>query len=518
MTRLLGMTASFAAIVTLASFAPDPEADLAPGVELIPPMTCDELTSMSWSGFVLNDVSEIEATPNDPVHCRVRGTIDDEIRFELLLPLPDHWNGRFLMGGGGGYVGSVQNQAIQFAGPNSVLGRGFATVGTDTGHRGSGVDASWALDRPDREVNFGHRAVHVTAEVAKTIIRLYYGRDIEYSYFLGCSRGGGQGMMASQRYPDDFDGIVSGAPAYDWTRLGALFLQTQQALYPDPMDLSTPVITDEAARLLESAILEACDEIDGVKDGFMTNPLECDVDLAAIPGLTDDQRRAAEVIYGGAYVGGQEVYPGFPYGGETDAAGWKRWITGGTGGGAGIPNLHYAFGTQMHKYIIFDDPEFDYAGFDFSNHARWQEQTRRAAKLLNATDTDLSGFRTAGGKLILWTGWSDPAIPASGTIRYYEGVAAGDEGVDELVRMFMLPGVLHCAGGPGPDLVDWIAAIQAWVEEDRAPERLVATKVNQGEVEMQRPVCAWPAQAVYNGSGDPKREESFECIAPQSGR
>ena len=224
------------------------------------------------------------------------------------------------------------------------------------------------------------------------------------------------------------------------------------------------------------------------------------------------------MIYGGAHVGGEQVYPGFPYGGETDEPGWKRWITGGTGGGAGVPNLHYAFGTQMHKYIIFDDPEFDYAGFDFSDHSRWREQTRRTAKLLNATDTDLSGFRTAGGRLILWTGWSDPAIPASGTIQYYEGVAAGDEDVDELVRMFMLPGVLHCAGGPGPDLVDWIAAIQAWVEEDRAPERLVATKVNQGEVEMQRPVCAWPAQAVYNGSGDPKREESFECIAPQSGR
>ena len=507
MTATHRLTASFAAIACLAAFAASP----AGGPPATRALACDELAAISWGGFVLDEVAAIPAGATDPAHCRVRGTIDEEIRFELLLPRPDHWNGRFLMGGGGGYVGAVQNQALEYAWPESVLSRGFATVGTDTGHRGLRIDASWALNRPDREVDFGFRAVHVTAETAKTIIRLHYGRDIDYSYFMGCSRGGGQGMMSSQRYPDDFDGIVSGAPAYNWTALGALFLQTQQALYPDPADLSTPVIDAAAARMIETAILDACDGNDGIRDGFMTEPLACGADVAAIPGLTAEQRRAAEVIYGGAYVGGVQVYPGFPFGGETDEPGWPRWITGGTPAGGGIPNLHYAFGTQMHKYIIFDDPEFDYASFDFGDHARWLEQTRRAAKLLNATDTDLSGFRTAGGKLILWNGWSDPAIPATGTIRYYEGVAAGDDGVDEYLRMFMLPGVLHCAGGPGPDFVDWIAAIQAWVEEDRAPDRLVAAKINRGEVEMQRPVCAWPERAVYDGSGDPRREESFEC-------
>ncbi len=521
MTRFTLLKAAVVGMAALASApvrvdAPPVRADAHPlaviaGGAPAPPRSCGDLASMSFSGFVLEDVAEMPATPADPAHCRVRGTIDTEIHFELLLPTPDHWNGRFLMGGGGGYVGSVQNQALQFAGPRSVLTRGFATVGTDTGHRGFGTDASWALNRPDREVNFGHRAVHVTAETAKTIIRLHYGRDIDYSYFLGCSRGGGQGMMSSQRYPDDFDGIVAGAPAYNWTALGALFLQTQQVLYPDPADLSVPVIDAEAARLIETAILEACDENDGVEDGFMTDPLACDMDIAAIPGLTDEQRRAAEVIYGGARVGGRPVYPGFPFGGEAAAGGWQRWITGGARGGPGIPNLHYAFGTEMHKYIIFDDPEFDYSTFPFDDHDVWEEQVRRAAKLLNAADTDLSAFRTGGGKLILWNGWSDPAIPATGTIRYYEGVAAGDQDVDDYLRMFMMPGVLHCGGGPGPDQVDWIDAIRAWVEEGRAPERLVATRMNQGEVEMQRPLCPWPKQAVYNGSGDPKREESFEC-------
>ena len=502
-------TLAAAMIMVLTVAAPTPAADLPRE------MVCADLASAAWSGFVIDDVAEVPAQGSDPAHCRVRGTIDAEIRFELLLPLAADWNGRFLMGGGGGYVGSVQNQALQFAGPETVLSRGFATVGTDTGHQGSGIDASWALHRPDREINFGHRAVHVTADAAKTIIRLYYGRDIEYSYFVGCSRGGGQGMMSSQRYPDDFDGIVSGAPAYDWTGLGAFFLQTQQHMYPDPSDLSTPVITDEAAAVLEAAILEACDELDGVRDGFMTNPLACDVDIATVAGLTAEQRRAAEVIYGGAYVGDRHVYPGFPFGGETAAGGWKGWITGGGMPlGPNTPNLHYAFGTQMHKYIIFDDPDFDYSSYDFSDYFRWEEQTRRAAKILNATDTDLSAFRTAGGKLILWTGWSDPAIPATGTIRYFEGVRAADPEADDYVRLFMLPGVLHCAGGPGPDFVDWIAAIQEWVEEDNAPERLTATKSSDGAVEMQRPVCAYPAEARYDGSGDAKREDSFDCVAP----
>jgi feruloyl esterase len=500
---------SIATVTTLAVVAP------APAVDLPVPMTCADVLTADWTGFRVNEAEAMPVQGETPAHCRVRGTIDEEINFELLLPVADDWNGRFLMGGGGGYVGSVQNQALEGAGETGVLGRGFATVGTDTGHQGSGIDATWALHRPDREVNFGHRAIHVTAETAKTIIRLYYGRDIEYSYFFGCSRGGGQGMMSSQRYPDDFDGIVAGAPAHDWTGLGALFIQTQQALYPNPADLSTPAITPEVAGVIEDAILEACDELDGVEDGIMTDPLACPFDPTTIPGLTGAQRRAVEVIYGGAMVGDRQVYPGFPYGGETDQAGWTTWITGGGNRfGPGTPSLHFAFGTQMHKYIIFDDPEFDYSTFDFSDPFTWEEQTRRAARILNATETDLTPFKTAGGKLILWNGLSDPAIPATGTLRYYEGVAAGDEEVDDYVRMFMMPGVLHCAGGPGPDQVDWVDAIMEWVEEDLAPERLIATKVNQDEVEMRRPLCAYPARAVYDGIGDARREESFECVTP----
>ena len=264
MIPLIRLTTSLAGLVALGAVAPLPPAAPAhaggpanepghPSTALsLPTPTCDDLTTVTWSGFVLDDVAAIEATPTDPAHCRVRGTIDTEIHFELLLPLPAEWNGRFLMGGGGGYVGSVQNQALGYLGSNSVLTRGFATVGTDTGHRGIGTDASWALNRPDREVNFGHRAVHVTAETAKTIIRIYYGRDIDYSYFLGCSRGGGQGMMASQRYPDDFDGIVAGRPRPRLDRPGSPLPADPAGPVPRPgRPHDVPVITDEAARTLE---------------------------------------------------------------------------------------------------------------------------------------------------------------------------------------------------------------------------------------------------------------------------
>lgn len=184
---------SMAAILFFGSCAPSSTTLVAPN------MICSELSSVNWSGFRVDVAEEREANDRKPAHCFVQGVIDTEIHFELLLPLPDAWNGRFVMGGGGGFVGSVQNQALWFA--PSLFADGFATVGTDTGHQGKEIDASWALGHEEREINFGHRAVHLTAETVKTIIRLHYGRDIDYSYFLGCSRGGGQGMVASQRFP-----------------------------------------------------------------------------------------------------------------------------------------------------------------------------------------------------------------------------------------------------------------------------------------------------------------------------
>ncbi|MCH7666332.1 MAG: tannase/feruloyl esterase family alpha/beta hydrolase [Acidobacteria bacterium] len=480
-------------------------------------IACADLMALEWGGFALDRAELRDADANNPAHCLVQGTVPSAIRFELLLPLPEAWNGRFVMGGGGGYVGSIQNQATAGSGVESPLQRGFATVGTDTGHQASRIQANWALGRDDLEVDFAHRAVHVTAETAKTIIHLHYGSDIAYSYFIGCSRGGGQGTMESQRYPDDFDGIVSGAPARDWAGIGAQFTQSQLLLYPDPS--APPVLDADARALLERAILERCDDLDGVMDGVMSDPRRCSFQPEDLPRctagesgsdcVTDAQVAAIRAIYDGPTVNGEHVYSGLPFGGEGELAGWGQWIVGAPNIlGPGVNNLHNAFGVEFFRYFVFDDPDWDFTKYDFST---WAADTRAAAELLNSTRTNLTDFETAGGKLILWNGWSDPAISALALIDYYEGVQAEHENAEDFVRLFLLPGVLHCASGPGPDQVEWLDVIQSWVEEGSAPDQVLASRRTNGEVEMQRPVCAYPAVARYDGTGDAKREESFSC-------
>ena len=280
-----------------------------------PPPSCAELTAWEADGIRITTSEEVAAGGQEPAHCKVTGVIDTEINFELLLPLPEDWNGKFMMGGGGGFVGSVQNSAQGgYSRGGSALARGYATSGTDTGHSASGIEAGWALDNPEREENFGHRAVHVTADTSKAIARDYYADDIRFSYFVGCSRGGGQAMIAAQRYPGDFDGIVSGAPALDWPGIGAGFLFTQQAIYPDAEDLSTPVITPELRALLAEKQIAACDGLDGVQDGVLDDPRacpfspdqlpRCPVDGAAAGCVTSEQLAALAAIYGGPVIDG----------------------------------------------------------------------------------------------------------------------------------------------------------------------------------------------------------------------
>jgi len=491
------------------------------GNDVTTALSCSDLTDWSSPGIAFASVEE--AFPEEgPAHCKVAGTIDGTIRFELLLPMADDWNERFVMGGGGGFVGSVENSALAPMSGGNALERGFATVGTDTGHTGTAIDASWALDNEEAEVNFGHRAIHRTTEVAKEIIVDYYAHPIEYSYFIGCSRGGGQAMIEAQRYPDDYDGIVAMAPAYSWPRLGTGFLQIEQRVYPNPADLSEPVITDENRALLEREILSRCDASDGVEDGLLTDPRTCDFDPAdlACSGaadfscLTANQLEAVRAIYSGPEIDGQQVFAGFPFGGENDPGGWDTWITGGGDRfGPGIPNLHWAFGTEMFKYLIFDDPDFDYSRYDFAN---WESDIAAADRLLSAVETDLSGLRDSGGKLLFWHGWSDPALTALGTIDYYEAVEARDPQVRDYSRLFLAPGVLHCGGGPGPDRVDYLSAIGGWVEDGQAPDRLLAQKIDEeGQVTVSRPLCSFPQIAVYNGSGDTSSAASFDCEVPE---
>ena len=483
--------------------------------------SCADLASLDLIDMRIDAAESVEAAGGVPAHCRVAGVIETEINFELLLPEPDAWTGRFLMGGGGGFVGSVQNQARGlYAYGGGPLARGYATVGTDTGHEGNGIEASWALDHPERQENFGHRAVHLTAEAAKSIIGHYYARSPDYSYFVGCSRGGGQAMMESQRYPDDFDGIVAAAPAYHWTGIAAGFVQNQQAIYPTG-DLDAPVLTPDTLELLGSSILAECDDDDGVVDGAMTDPRQCGFKPADLPRCPNDeamagcvtsaQLAAIERVYEGPTSNGEPVYSGFNYGGENDRGGWDSWVVASDLRRAtGVPNAQFGFGTELFKYFVFSDPEWDYTQYDFST---WAEDTAATAAILNATSTDLSAFRDRDGKIIYWTGWSDLALAPEGTIDYYEQLEAGDPSARDYARLYMLPGVLHCAGGPGPDRVDWVEAIRAWVEDGEAPERLVASRLDaDGAVTLTRPLCPYPQVAEYDGSGDANDEMSFRCV------
>jgi feruloyl esterase len=464
---------------------------------------CNQLTELR-----LPDVKIVEATETPEGHCRVLGRISKEINFELLLP--EKWNNRFLMGGGGGFVGAITNQ-FRYS-----VDLGFATAGTDTGHEGPIQLAGWALNNMERELNFGRLAVHRTATVSKAIINAFYCSVPVYSYFLGASRGGGQAMVEAQYYPEDFDGIVAFAPAISWPGFGAKFVQNIQKIYPDPKDINHPVITLDNLKLLQSYVLDQCDSLDGLKDSIINNPGDCKFDISVLPVCPDNkvkpdcftsqQLAAISTIYSPLIIQKDTIYPGFPLGGENEAEGWKLWITG-SDTTRRIQCLQYYFGTEIFKYFVFNDPEWNYSNYDFSDYFK---ETRYASSFLDATQTDYTGFKNKGGKLIFVHGWSDPALSAFATINHYKAIEQKDKDLRSYTRLFLLPGVLHFEGGAGPDKADWIKLISDWVENDEAPERVVVSKVKNGQTVLTRPVYPFPQKIKYNGTGNPDLESSFK--------
>jgi feruloyl esterase len=459
----------------------------------------------------------------------VAGVIGTETNFELLLP--EKWNGKFVMGGGGGFVGSVVNTAMGY-GP---LQKGYATVGTDTGHRGSSLEANWALNNLERVVSFGHQAVHRTVVTAKALIADFYGQNISRSLFFGCSRGGGQALMEAQRYPEDFDGIVAGAPAYNWTgELGGRNTWLNQAMYPNPQDLSVATITPEAQELIGNAVLAKCDLLDGIEDGVLNNPLTCDFDITALACqaseadacLNPEQLEAAKRIYEGLNLDGEQVVPGYPRGAELGIAGWGLWITGGLAVEKaeefqrGIatdpeypdpetPNAHFAFGNGVMTYLVFQDPDWDYSTYDFST---FESDVAAVSSTLDATDPDLGAFRERGGKLMMFNGWRDMALTPLGTIEYYKEVIERDASATDDVRLIMLPGMDHCFGGPGPSFVNWLDEIDRWVETGQAPNQVTAYWIDeQMQLDGSRLACAYPNVLEYDGVGDSRDASSFSC-------
>jgi feruloyl esterase len=467
--------------------------------------------------------AEAEPVP----HCKIAGVIGGKINFELLLP--ENWNGKFVMGGGGGFVGSVMNTSLMFG----SLQSGYATVGTDTGHQGHPADASWALNDLEALVNFGHLAVHRTAVTAKALTNAYYGEPISRSYFTGCSRGGGQAIMSALRYPEDFDAVAAGAYAVDWTGIAVQATQINQAMYPDPNDIEQAVVGAEAQALIESSYLAVCDALDGLEDGILNDPRQCEFDVDSLQceaGKSEDCLSAEEiaavrVVYDGPKDSkGNSLYYGFPFGAETSPAGWSRWLTGGPknfegdfqgGVGSGgfeapvYPSAFYSFGNGIMGNFVYHDPDWTYENFDFSTYA---QDSAAAAETLNATNPDLSAFRARGGKMLLYSGWSDTAQSGLAMVGYYEDLLAHEPGAAEDVRLFMMPGVEHCFGGPGPSWVNFLTEIDKWAETGDAPDEITAYWLDEkGQPAGARPVCAYPRVAKYDGKGDPRDPSSFSC-------
>lgn len=451
-------------------------------------------------------ISSVEALQAPVAHCKVSGVIGKEIRFEVVLP--EQWNERFSLSGNGGFAGAIQTG-------HARVRQGFANAATDTGHQGGPLDASWAQGQAERQVNFGHLAIHRTAVTAKEIVQQYYCAAPRYSYFVGCSRGGGQGMMAAQRYPEDFDGIVAGAPAFTWPAMAAEFVRNCQSVYTDGSAPDQPIITAYNLEILQNRILSQCDTLDGLADGILNDPRACHFDLSTLPAcpagqasddcFTTEQIAAIQEIYAGISLGGKSIYPGFPFGGENEPNGWRAWMTGPKEDNS--VGRHFSLGTEIFKYMVFHDPSWDYRQYDFTN---FYQDTRHAASFLDATSTDYQAFYQRGGKMLLYHGWSDPALSALATIEHYEAVQKQDPNLQNYLRLYLLPGVLHCGGGPGPSQTDWLQLVQGWVENGQAPEKVVLSKRRKGQATLTRPVFPYPDIAVYDGKGDPTRESSFK--------
>ena len=469
---------------------------------LKPVITFNELENIQLPDVNIDSVKLIEENNCIIVH----GTIGSEIGFEVILP--DEWNLRFVMSGGGGFVSTVTN-SFRYLG-----NQGYVTAGTNTGHEGTWGTADWALNNMERQLNYGHLAIHRTAVVAKAIMNEYYGKFPLYSYFAGCSRGGGQALIEAQRYPDDFNGIIAGAPVLDFPGSLARFIINSQLMYPDPSNLEAGVMSRDHLKVLQEFIIDQCDDKDGVQDNILNDPDDCYPDLSLLNNysgedeelsLSDMQIDIIRKIYKEVSIEGKVIYPRYPWGSEQN---WWGWVVGPHPDvqRLGFPTSQFAFGTEGAKYLIFNNPDFDYSKYNFEN---FKKETEYAGAYLNATSSDYSKFRDKGGKLIIYHGWNDAAFSAYSTIEHFEAIKHSDSSADDYIKLYLLPGVNHCGGGPGPSTTDWLKPIRDWVEKGVSPEKIIVSKYKDNELVMSRPVYPYPAKAIYKGTGDPNIESSF---------
>jgi feruloyl esterase len=500
---------------------------------------CQSLSGKTFAGALIVETNDIKppfiATSMGPQgvsvstpFCRVRGllrpTAESNIYFEVWMPPAETWNGNYQGNAPGGYAGSMFYEPTERA-----LRAGYAASTTDNGHIGS-EPSEWAAGQPEKLADWGWRAVHETAMAAKAVIASYYGKPPKFSYFIGCSKGGGSAIMEAQRFPTDYNGVIAGAMAWNLSARLAMYLWTIQAVQAPGGWVSPAKLA-----LLHKSVLASC----GGRDDILDDPGSCKFDPARLQCkaadadncLTAQQVASVRKIYSGpADANGKSIFPGYARGSELN---WSRGIMG-SADQPGVGSTSYYGFTNRARDLLFE-------------HSNWKLQSlapidiyRQAQRKLGASwdavNADLSAFKAAGGKIIGYQGWTDDAVPPDGTIRYYNEVAEKMGGVDEaqsFYRLFMAPGMDHCAGGLGPDAIggaydrpapvrdaqhDVAAALARWVEQSDAPDELIATRYQDNDpahgIAAQRPLCVYPAAAQYTGPGPSSQAASWACVKP----
>lgn len=494
---------------------------------------CDDLLNVKIAGATITavkamaigapqaiEVFGIPPLPASAAYCRVNATLKptpaSSIQVEVWLPPQATWNGKFMATGNGGYGGTLGGPRLAM---RPAVKAGYAVAGTDMGHTedGAGGSAEWALNQPEKIADWGHRANHETAVFAKALIAAHYGQGPRRAYFTGCSDGGREALMEAQRYPGDFDGIVAGAPANAWTRLMASFAWSWKAVHEDPASR----IPDASLPIIQKAALAECDKLDGVADGVIEDPRRCHFDPVVVQckeGQTKDCLTPAQVaglrkLYQGPRdARGKSILPGFPAGGEATPGAWPLWIS-------GEKAQHPSFARSFFANFVYSDTGWQLAQLNLDKDLK---AAKAIAPVVASDNPDLSAFKARGGKLILFHGWSDAAITPLATIQYYDAVRAkmGVKSADAFSRLFMVPGMSHCFGGPGPNSFDMLATLDAWVEHGKAPDQVIAAKTDNDYADLlgmpaktlrTRPLCAYPKVAQWDGKGSSDDAGSFSC-------
>ena len=436
-----------------------------------------------------------------PAFCRVTATLkpssDSDIKIEVWLPVAG-WNGKFQAVGNGGWAGVIPYTSLA-----SAVAGGYASAGTDAGH--SGNSAAFALGHPEKVIDMGYRAVHEMTVHAKAIVAAYYGDAPKLSFWNSCSQGGRQGITSAVRYPADFDGIVAGAPAVNFMHLNAGRIALNQAINRTPAH----VIPREKYAMVHAAVLDACDGLDGVKDGVLEHPRACRFDpqmlecngADAASCLTAPQVDGARASYAPVkHPGtGNVVIPGLEHGAELS------WGT--LGGPQPLGNAVEAF-----KYVVFQDANWDWRRFNLATDLERGDSADNG--VLASTDPNLTPFFDRGGKLLIYHGWSDPQVLPGNTIDFFNRVidVAGRDAVGTSMQLYMVPGMSHCRGGAGTDTFDVMDAIEQWVASGQAPARITASRIANGTVERTRPLCPYGQVATWDGTGSTNEAASFACV------